>query len=210
MSETPNINNEIQSLKSTVAPVIDWLKEPYIGLVQVKELKLSENVANYTGKPFFKFLLKTSDGRQANIIFWREIFGDDAKKNEEKRNKLKKFIDNCEPDDTKDGLEWISSVIGKKLNVVLKKREYVITGAPGKPPRIDTDIVYSYSAKREEVIEIQNLSQLHINLSDADRKAFDEACKAFNDAEPVEQKKDALDEAKGAAFKNNTPEAEDF
>src|SRR5690348_1320417 len=133
------LTEELEGVKG--ASSTTWLNEPYIGLVQVKEVTLSENVQGYTGSPYFKFLIKTADGRQIHIRFWREIEGGDQSKNDSKKSKLKNFLEHCEADTTKKGLEYLQSAIGKKLNMVLKKREYVLAATADKPPRIDTEII---------------------------------------------------------------------
>lgn len=197
---------EMEGVKG--ASSITWLNEPYVGLVQVKEIKLSEEAQGYTGSPYFRFLIRTADGRQSNITFWREIAGDDPKKNETKKGKLKSFLENCEADATKKGMEYLKSAIGKKLNMVLKKREFVLKASGDKPPRIDTDIIYSFSAKRAEPIEIQNLSQLHIHLSEEDRKKFQAECDAYNKKDAAPKEKTALENAQGAGMKTDAPVTE--
>lgn len=199
-----DLNNEISGIKKTEPEELQWLNEPYRGMVQIKDIQLSENVKKgdgkaYSGKPFFKFLLKTPEKEQVWIIFWREIPGDDDEKNRKKRDRLKKFLDNAKADESKEGLEYLQSTIGKKLQVCIKKKDEFITNKQGIP-EIRSNVFYSYSVSATENIGEDNGKQYY-RLSDEDRNKFNSACAAYeNQTGKSIQQEGALDEAKGEDF----------
>ena len=132
-----NINDEINDLKNTVPEETKWLSEPYVGMVQVKDvmfsddLKVGANKTPYTGSPFFKFLIATRDGERVWLTFWRSVPGGDESKNQAKKEKIKTFLDNAEADTSKEGRDFLKSIIGNKLQMVIKKTESWATNKNG-------------------------------------------------------------------------------
>lgn len=178
--------NELNVIKGATPPDSKWLKEPFVGLIKIVDIKISEKEKKkdgtlYTGLPYFKFMILTKTREQSSIIFWREVEGADAKKNEDKRNKLKKFLDNAGADTTKTGLDYLNSVIGKKLKAVLKTQDEFSTSSTGVP-QVLKKITYSYSCKETEELEGVNISQLHIPLSEKDQAAYNSAIAVYEQA----------------------------
>lgn len=182
MSE--ELKAEVGAIKDTVAPEVKWLKDPFVGKIEIKDFILSENEkgkggqGSYTGSPFFKYKIRTQSKEDAFIVFWRVTDQDDEKKAAGKREKLKKFLDNAGADPAiEDPIAYLKSVIGKKLHAVMKIQEEFVTDQG--VPRIATRLVYSYSDKLSNPITISDISKLIIKLSPADQKAFDDAVAAY-------------------------------
>jgi len=201
-----SLENELNSVKDTKTD--KWLVEPYVGMIQIKKVEISEKVTKkdgtpYTGSPFFKFYFATEFGERSSITFWREVEGGDPTKNENKKAKLKKFLDNCKADDSLQGLAYLESCVSKKLHVLIKRVESWDSKDNGVP-RIKSNLVYWFSS--DTPIET-DLSELIIRLSDQDKKAFEAACVKFNESHGVEESKGALNQAKATDFDNQEEDA---
>jgi hypothetical protein len=207
-----NINDEINDLKNTVPEETKWLSEPYVGMVQVKDvmfsddLKVGANKTPYTGSPFFKFLIATRDGERVWLTFWRSVPGGDEAKNQAKKEKIKTFLDNAEADTSKEGRDFLKSIIGNKLQMVIKKTESWATNKNGIP-QIFTQHFYSYSKKKDENLE-QDASNLYYRMSEADLEAFHKACEEFtakSGKTPEEALGNAINQSAGKDFEESKP-----
>lgn len=207
------LKSEVGAIKGTVAPEVKWLKDPFVGKIEIKDFILSENEKGkggqgpYTGSPFFKYKIRTQSKEDAFIVFWRVTDQDDEKKAAGKREKLKKFLDNAGADPAiEDPIAYLKSVIGKKLHAVMKIQEEFVTDQG--VPRIATRLVYSYSDKLDKPIVITDISKLIIKLSPADQKAFDEAVAQYEasagQSAPTE-KLAASSEAESASPEDDLP-----
>jgi hypothetical protein len=178
MSE--DLNKEIDQIKGTEVPETKWLKEAYVGTIQVKSLIVSEEHKGadgkaYTGKPFFKFMVRTRNKEDASIVFWRTTKEDTPEVATKKIEKIKKFLDNCGADSTKTGIEFLKSVVGKFVEVVMKLQEEWFTDKNDGSPRIRTKVIYSYSQKYKEPIIVNDVSQLIIKLDDKKQAEYNAA-----------------------------------
>jgi hypothetical protein len=200
-----DLNSEISGIKKTEPNEIKWLQDPYIGMVQIKDLRISEDVKKgdgkpYTGKPFFQFLIATKEGERTWIIFWREVDGEDEK-NLTKREKLKSFLENAKADEKLEGMEYLKSVINQKLQMCLKKKDEIITNKAGIP-EIRSNIFYSYSAPATEQLTA-DISKMYYRLSDEDRAKFEKMCAEYESQTGTsveDASKGAIEESKGEDF----------
>jgi hypothetical protein len=178
MSE--DLNKEIDQIKGTEVPETKWLKEAYVGTIKIKSLIVSEEHKGadgkaYTGKPFFKFMIITRSKEDASIVFWRTTKEDTPEVARKKIEKIKKFLDNCGADNTKTGIEFLKSAIGKYVEVVMKLQEEWFTDKNDGSPRIRTKVIYSYSQKYKEPIIVNDVSQLIIKLDDKKQAEYNAA-----------------------------------
>jgi len=191
-----DLNDAVNALKGHTPVELEWLQEPYCGAVIIKEIHYSENHKYqngdpYKGTPYFKFLVHTKTERKFNIMLWRPKAGETPEKSQRKLDKIKRFLEHAEVDETKDNEEYFNSVIGKEVQVVLQKQDQLDLE---KVPKIVSRISFWFSKPMTETLSM-DLDKMNVQLSPADIKKFDEAKLKYEKENPEPEEKGAIDAA---------------
>jgi hypothetical protein len=183
-----NITDAIQGAQGGQT---SWLREPYVGRVEIKKIKYSEDAVKngkpYTGTPYFKYLVITKpasgESYMTEILLWRPSKNDTEEKANNKLAKIKGLYDSCGIDSKLSGQEYLEAILGKECNMVIQMQEKALLQS--KPPKIINNPTYWFSKPVDEFIEITQ-DKLFWRLSEAEHKKFLAASDKYNKAHPEE------------------------
>lgn len=197
-----DLGNITDAIQGAQGGQTSWLREPYVGRVEITKVTYSEdnvktdakgNKIAYKGTPYFKYLLKTlpasGDSKLVEIILWRPVDGEESTKTNNKLGKIKGLYDSCGVDSKLKGEEYIEAILGTECNMVIQMQERAMLLA--KPPKIANNPTYWFSKPVDEFIEITQ-DKLFWRLSDAELKKFHAASDKYNKDNPEEEEKKSL------------------
>jgi len=206
-----NLGGITDSIKGAAPTESQWLKEPYVGRIEIKSIVYSEDIVNngvpYTGKPYFKYLIETKgldENKKTEIYFWRPASGEDETKSNNKLLKIKRFYDSCQVDQNLKDEKYLEAIVGKECNAVIQMQERALLQA--KPPKLVNNASFWFSKPVDEAIDV-TADKLYNRLSDAELAAFHKAADAYNKAHPEEEKPKSMNPNK--EFEQSTEEPTD-
>jgi hypothetical protein len=167
-----NLNDEFKQIQS--ATVNRYITEPGPCTVTIKEVQPSELKKEYTGKPFFNFLVMNENGESHNLTFYRTTKEDSDAAMKFKLSRMKEFFENCGvPMDGKLSAQQILEALkGKKVQIFFRKTEKVMYDKQNlKKPYVGEIIEYNFSKKVGEKME-GNVSYMHRKIDDKEQSRF--------------------------------------
>lgn len=152
----------------------NYISKPGVYDVTVDGFIVSEDLDDYSGKPYVEFSINTPDELTSRIRFYRPNDGDTEKVVEIKKQRMRDFLKNLGCDvDAVIGLDLLKSSVGRSVRALFKDREYIgFDKENGEKPEIKTITEYSFSYA-PNAKEMVKESYLYAALSSEEQGRFD-------------------------------------